>query len=494
MRTLWARVGSVGTVVLGSIFWSQKKAEVVRKDVETDNISSSSDQYSSPYELKLVQVLFRHGARTPLKCIPDILEAKWVPDLLEVPDHTKIDYVVTDLNGGPRPSSPVEESYRANALTGGTFPGQLTTLGMQQLYDLGLRLRRQYIQDVEFLNPSFSHKEVYIRSTNIVRTIESAKCLVAGLFQQQQTDTVPIYTDKAEREILYPNFHGCKLLKLLSGYRWAQSATLPNIVSDLQSIQAELGVGPHRHLDFILIRDDMVARETHGLPYPVVLKNWKPVVEQRAVDMICHIYEPSNRRNLQLCVGPVFHTLLTNMETKVHGTATDIDRKLFLYSVHDTTLMPCLMALGVFDMRWPPYAADITLELYWHRRLEQHYVKVSYIGQVGVFTQILAPYTRRLTGPAFIRPGPSESVLLSLCRIRRSQDAVTSTVLWKSLSRHWPHTPCPRRATMTCVTAHRTPQSVGRAHDPIYLTPQMGPPLSLSMYQICSCILLYVQV
>lgn len=57
-------------------------------------------------------------------------------------------------------------------------------------------------------------------------------------------------------------------------------------------------------------------------------------------------------------------------------------RKLFLYSVHDTTLMPCLMALGVFDMKWPPYAADITLELYQHRQTNQHYVKVSYIGQV----------------------------------------------------------------------------------------------------------------
>lgn len=43
-------------------------------------------------------------------------QARWVPDLLEVPDHTKIDYVVTDLQGGPRPPSPVEDSYRTKTL------------------------------------------------------------------------------------------------------------------------------------------------------------------------------------------------------------------------------------------------------------------------------------------------------------------------------------------------------------------------------------------
>lgn len=33
------------------------------------------------------------------------------------PEHTQINYMVTDLEGGPRPSSPVEDSYRANILT-----------------------------------------------------------------------------------------------------------------------------------------------------------------------------------------------------------------------------------------------------------------------------------------------------------------------------------------------------------------------------------------
>lgn len=56
---------------------------------------------------------------------------------------------------------------------------------------------------------------------------------------------------------------------------------------------------------------------------------------------------------------------------------------MFLYSAHDTTLIPCLMALGIFDMKWPPYAADITLELHQHRQTKEAFVKVSYIGEVG---------------------------------------------------------------------------------------------------------------
>lgn len=361
------------SAAFGSILWSQKTND-------TNQSTSSSDPTSS-YELQLVQVLFRHGARTPLKSIPDVMEAQWVPTLLEPPPHTDINYVVTDLTGGPRPSAPMEETYRKNVLTGGSFPGQLTTVGMQQLYELGKRLRQRYIEDGSLLSPAFSPAEVYVRSTNIWRTIESAKCLVAGLFQQKQKEVVPIVTAEAEAEILYPNFHGCKLLKILGGPRWAESSTLPDIAADLQSIHEALGIAAHQQVDFILIRDDMVARETHGLPCPPALDTWRNKVEQRAVDMMCYIYNPSKRESLQLCVGPLLHMLLVNIEDKLQTPSLKPNRKLFLYSVHDTTLIPCLMAMGIFDLRWPPYAADITLELYKHRQTDEAFIKVSYIGQ-----------------------------------------------------------------------------------------------------------------
>ncbi|KAL4657003.1 lysophosphatidic acid phosphatase type 6-like [Arapaima gigas] len=337
---------------------------------------------TAEYELKLVQVAFRHGARTPLRSIPAVLEAQWGPELLRVPDHTQIDYVVKDLQGGPRPPAPIEENYRTSTLSGGTYPGQLTTLGMQQLYDLGQRLRRNYIVEVPFLTAAFNSAEVYVRSTNIVRTIESAKCLVAGLFQQKQEDTVPIFTTETENEVLYPNYHKCNLLKILIGQRWAESSQLPDLIADLESIQRALGIPEGHRVDFILIRDDMVAREAHGLPCPEPLSSWKATVEKRAVQMICHIYGPSKRGHLQLSVGPFLHMLLTNIEDRVQGVASSrSSKKLFLYSVHDTTLIPFLMALGIFDKRWPPYAADITLELYQHRVTEETFIKVSYLGQ-----------------------------------------------------------------------------------------------------------------
>ncbi|CDQ84320.1 unnamed protein product [Oncorhynchus mykiss] len=303
MRNLWTKAGVLGSVSMafGSMFWSQKKTETTQTGSTT-----ACTEPPSPYELKLVQVLFRHGARTPLKSIPDVMEAQWVPNLLEPPAHTHINYVVTDLEGGPRPSSPVEDSYRANILSGGTYPGQLTTVGMQQLYELGERLRKRYIKDTAFLNPTFSPTEVYVRSTNIVRTIESAKCLVAGLFQQSQSDMVSILTTEAESEILYPNYHGCRLLKHLSGHRWAESSTLPDIAADLRSIQSALGIAAHQRVDFILIRDDMVAREVTQCNKYIL--NFKPFLDKMYYEIQRYKYGGYNKELVEaLSVSNVQH-------------------------------------------------------------------------------------------------------------------------------------------------------------------------------------------
>lgn len=37
---------------------------------------------------------------------------------------------------------------------------------------------------------------------------------------------------------------------------------------------------------------------------------------------------------------------------------------MILYSVHDTSVAALLMALGLFDDKWPDFAADLAFELY----------------------------------------------------------------------------------------------------------------------------------
>lgn len=75
MRNLLTKAGLFGSVsvAFGSMWWSQQKTE---SDPTASKASPNSADTSSAslYELRLVQVLFRHGARTPLKSMPDVIE------------------------------------------------------------------------------------------------------------------------------------------------------------------------------------------------------------------------------------------------------------------------------------------------------------------------------------------------------------------------------------------------------------------------------------
>ena len=56
--------------------------------------------------------------------------------------------------------------------------------------------------------------------------------------------------------------------------------------------------------------------------------------------------------------------------------------KLALFSSHDSMIMPLLVAMGLYEWEWPPYAAYIAYELWRHKTTRKYYIKVLYNGKV----------------------------------------------------------------------------------------------------------------
>ncbi|KAM5256853.1 lysophosphatidic acid phosphatase type 6 [Ctenodactylus gundi] len=374
----WARVGA-----LASLAYCFRRRRVVSAEQRAADGQRPVDR--SLLQLKMVQVVFRHGARSPLKPLPLEEQVEWSPQLLEVPPHTQIDYTVTNLAGGPKPHSSYDSLYHKTTLKGGMFAGQLTKVGMQQMFALGERLRKNYVEAIPFLSPSFKPQEVFIRSTNMFRNLESTRCLLAGLFQRQKEGPIVIHTDEASSEVLYPNYQNCWGLRQRTRVRKEAAALQPKISEDLKKVKEGIGVDSSDELDFLILLDNVAAEQVHSLPSCPMLKRFAQVIEQRAVDTALYILQQGDRESLQMAVGPFLHLLENNLLKAVDPTTPPGKaRKLYLYATHDVTLMPLLLVLGTYDHKWPPFAVDLIIELYQHQESKEWFVQLYYHGEEQV--------------------------------------------------------------------------------------------------------------
>uniref|UniRef100_A0A8D2AV85 acid phosphatase n=1 Tax=Sciurus vulgaris TaxID=55149 RepID=A0A8D2AV85_SCIVU len=211
---VWAPVG-----VLTSLAYCFHQRRVALAELRAAGDQGPADR--SLLELKMVQVVFRHGARSPLKPLP------------------------------------LEEQ-------GGMLAGQLTKVGMQQMFALGERLRMNYVEDIPFLSPTFNPQEVFARSTNMYRNLESTRCLLAGLFQRQKEGPVIIHTVEADSEVLYPNYQSCQNLRQRIRGRKEAAALQPQISVDLKEVKEEMGLDSSVEVDFLILLDNMAAEQKRG--------------------------------------------------------------------------------------------------------------------------------------------------------------------------------------------------------------------------------------
>uniref|UniRef100_A0A667GNT9 Acid phosphatase 6, lysophosphatidic n=1 Tax=Lynx canadensis TaxID=61383 RepID=A0A667GNT9_LYNCA len=211
------------------------------------------------------------------------------------------------------------------------------------------------------------------------RGAESSQAAPAG------AGPIVIHTDEASSEVLYPNYQNCWSLQERTRGRRQAACLQPGISEDLQKVKEGMGIANNDGVDFLSLFDNVAAEQVHSLPSCPTLRRFAQMIEQRAVDTALYVMQREDRESLQMAVGPFLHILESNLRKVMDpATAPGKTRKLYLYAAHDVTLMPLLIILGIFDHKWPPFAVDLTMELYQHRESKEWFVQLYYRGEEQV--------------------------------------------------------------------------------------------------------------
>ncbi|KAK3729658.1 hypothetical protein QZH41_018336, partial [Actinostola sp. cb2023] len=214
-----------------------------------------------------------------------------------------------------------------------------------------------------------------VRTSNIQRTIDSARCVVAGLYGQENIQgndgksvgVVTMVTLSEKEETIYPNMSYCAQLKT-----WAKTAmnmdfwaSHDGYQNDWLLLKEDLGIKKDQFI-FVTFRDFIAAQEAHNLPVSPVLLKHRDVIERRAVEELLSVqcgYPHGRHEVLRLGVGKILEVIGDRMKDKINQISPS-HHKLCMYSVHDTTLVCLLVCLGLNTDKWPDFGADLAFELY----------------------------------------------------------------------------------------------------------------------------------
>ncbi|EZA53020.1 hypothetical protein DMN91_002944 [Ooceraea biroi] len=300
-------------------------------------------------DLKLVNVVFRHGDRTPNS------------DREMFPNDPHLNY-----------------SFYPTGL------GQLTLNGKKREYKLGQVLRKRYNT---FLGSLYRPRIVVARSSDFDRTKMSLQLVLAALFPPkgiQQWDRLlnwqPIPTSYIPR-VDDNLFLTDECPQYLNEYN--RVLNLPQIkakingFSDFMSDLTRLtGKKIETTLDMFLLYHTFVAESSLGLSLPKWAYDYFP--HGRLLDGVVAEYDITNFTPLlrRLYAGPMIRSMTDNMIAAQNLNAPDA--KIYLYSGHETNIASLLHAFNVYvqEPHVPEYSSAIILELY--QIDEEHYVKLLY--------------------------------------------------------------------------------------------------------------------
>ncbi|XP_073692112.1 lysosomal acid phosphatase-like [Garra rufa] len=284
--------------------------------------------------LKFVTVLYRHGDRSPVEAYPN---------------------------------DPYKESDWPQGF------GQLSQEGMKQHFELGQFLKKRY---AGFLSKDYDRHEIFIRSTDVDRTLMSAQANLAGMFPPSGSNMfnpdlkwqpIPVHTVSMDEEKLlsFPLGDCPRYTQLMNETEKTDifvnmSETYKDFV---EMVRNKAGLKKASIDTVWRVYDTLFSEAKHGKRPP----DWvTPSVMEKL--------EVLNNFDLQIMFGVYNRTekcrlqggLLLDQIIKNLTNAADSKQKvkMIVYSAHDTTIVALQEALNVFNGLQPLYASCHLIELH----------------------------------------------------------------------------------------------------------------------------------
>ncbi|XP_076762931.1 venom acid phosphatase [Xylocopa sonorina] len=314
-------------------------------------------------ELKLVNVIFRHGDRTP-----------------------------DDTDDERYPNDPY--------LNDDFFPwgrGQLTNNGKMREYALGQFLRSKY---GDFLGDLYTPESVSALSSDYDRTKMSLQLVLAGLYPPNKLlqwnnnlmwQPIPAaYLRRYEDNVFLPE--NC-LLFSIEYERVLQSPEGKQQLSKYNNLMQQLTRWTGKNIstpwDLYYVYHTLMAEQSLGLTLPAWAKNIFPYGELWNATVFSYNIASSTPLLRKLYGGPYLRIVTRNMLNVVTGTQQR-NEKIHLFSGHESNIAAVLHALGAYYPHVPEYSSALIMECHYIQKV--YYVRIlNYLGIPAQAREIRMP-------------------------------------------------------------------------------------------------------
>jgi hypothetical protein len=264
--------------------------------------------------------------------------------------------------------------------------GQLVQEGFEQEVANGEALGRAYIGAGPlklFATPHLGGvkaEAIYLRSDDdpSFRTEMSGEFLLRGMFNTQQEITLLWHTGDFALDEIAPNPAVCPALisvgeDAMASREWLQYNE-SDWVKDLdRRMEEELPGYKWEHM-----LDCLGTTSCTNRPFPSTFTAGTLAdAFQHGAMLKAFKFAWNDAYYSKLGIGPFMKELLDNMRARVQGQSA---LRFGLFLGHDTSVLPLLAALGVWEGVWPPYSSLLVFELY-EGKGDQYFFRLVYDGK-----------------------------------------------------------------------------------------------------------------